>query len=117
MIKVFTVLLPGLVIVWTSSLDTPASVAGTDGSPIGISDHCYASVIIKTEQAVPDISFSHTIYLKSHAERDGILNDLCELDWADIYRQVDCVAFLNDGLEKIIVRRIPSPPTTFHINP
>ena len=39
---------------------------------------------------------------------DGILNDLRELDWPDIYRQVDFVASMNDGFERIIVRRIPS---------
>ena len=57
---------------------------------------------------MPDISFSHKIYLKSQADWDGILNDLCELDWPDIYRQVDFVASMNDGFERIIVRRIPS---------
>ena len=35
--------------------DTPGVVAGNVGSPIGTSDHCYVSAIIKTEHAVPDI--------------------------------------------------------------
>ena len=47
-------------------------------------------------------------YLKSQADWDGILNYLHELDWADIYRQVDYVASMNDAFERIIVRRIPS---------
>ena len=44
--------------------DTPGVVAGNVGSPIGTSNHCYVSAI-KTEHAVPDISFSRKIYLKS----------------------------------------------------
>ena len=61
--------------------DTPGVVAGNVGSPIGTSDHCYALPIIKTEHTVPDISFSHKIYLKSQEDWDGILNDLRELHW------------------------------------
>ena len=96
--------------------DTPGVVAGNVGSPVGTSDHSYVSAIIKTEHAVPDISFSRKIYLKSQADWDGILSDLRELYWPDIYRQVDFVASMNDGFERIIVRRIPSRVIKFRIN-
>ena len=78
-------------------------------------DHCYVSAIFKTEHAAPDISFSRKIYLKSQADWDGILNDLHELDWPDIDRQVDFVASTNDAFEGTIVRRIPSRAIKFHI--
>ena len=52
--------------------DTPGLVAGNVGSPvIGTSDHCYVSAIIKTEHAVPDISFFCKIYVKSQPDCDG----------------------------------------------
>ena len=35
--------------------DTPGVVAGNVGSPVGTSDHCYVSAILKTEHAMPDI--------------------------------------------------------------
>ena len=88
--------------------DTPGVVVGDVGSPVGSSDHCYVSAIIKTEHDVPDKSFSHKIYLKSQADWYGILNYLRELDWPDIYRQVDFVASMNDAFEWIIVRQISS---------
>ena len=66
--------------------DTFGVVAGNVGSPIGTSDHCYVSAIIKTEHSVPQISFLYKIYLKSQADWDGILDDLHELDLPDIYR-------------------------------
>ena len=87
--------------------DTPGVVAGNVGSPIGTSDHCYVSVIIKTEHAVSDISFSSKSSLKSQPDWDGILNYLCKLDWPHIYRQVDFVTSMNDAFERIIVRLIP----------
>ena len=95
--------------------DTPGVVAGNVGCPIGTSDHCYVSAIIKTEHAVRDISFSHKIYCMSQANWDGILNDLEELDWPNIYKQVDFVASMNDGFERIIVRHIPSLVIKFRI--
>ena len=88
--------------------DTPCVVPSNIGSSTGTSDHCYASATIKTEHAVPDISFSRKTYLKSQADWDGILYDLHEFDWADIYGQADFVASMNDVFEIIIVSRIPS---------
>ena len=43
--------------------DTPGVVAGNVSSPVGTSDHCYVSAIIKTEHAVPDISFSRKTFV------------------------------------------------------
>ena len=63
-----------------------------------------------------NITISRKIYLRSQADCDGILSDLRELDWPDIYRQVDFVASINDGFERIIVRRIPSRVIKFRIN-
>ena len=56
--------------------DTPGVVACNVGAPIGSSDHCYVSATIRTEQAVPDVSFSRKIYIKSRADWGGILHDL-----------------------------------------
>ena len=95
--------------------DTSGVVAGNVGCPIGTSDHSYVSAIIKAEHAVPDISFSCKIYFKSQADWDGILNDLRELDYPDIYKQVDFVASMNDGFERVIVRRIPFRVIKFRI--
>ena len=94
-------------------IDTPGVVTGNVGSPIGTSDHCYVSAIIKTEHTVPDISFSRKIYLKSKADWDGILNDLRKLDWPDIYRQADIIVSVNDGFERIIVKHTPSQVIKF----
>ena len=60
-------------------------------------------------------AFSCKIYLKSQADWDGILNDLRELDWPDIYRKVDFIALMNDGFERITVRRIPSRVIKYRI--
>ena len=48
--------------------DTPGVVAGNVGNLIGTSDHSYVSAIIKTEHAVPDISFS--LKISEHAVPD-----------------------------------------------
>ena len=78
----------------------PCVVVGNVGSPLETSDHCYISAIIRTNHAVIDTLFSHKFYLKSQTDRDGILNYLHELHWADIYRQVGYVTSMNSTFEK-----------------
>ena len=48
--------------------DVPVTVTSNVGSPIGTLDHCFASAYIKIEHAVPVISSSRKIYLKSQAD-------------------------------------------------
>ena len=94
--------------------DTPGVVVG-NGSPVGTSLHCFVSAAIKTEHTVSDISFSRKIYLESQADWDLIVSDLHEFGWADIHRQVDFVASMNDAFERNIRRSIPSQVTKFRI--
>ena len=88
--------------------DVPGVVACNVGTPIGTSDHSYVSLAIKTEQAVPDVSFSRKIYIKSRADWDGILRDLSTVNWPDIYRQVDSITSFNAICTEILDKRIPS---------
>ena len=80
MIKLIVILLTGLdIFLDLIFTDISGVVAGNVSSPIGTSDHCYVSAIIKTEHSVPDVSFSRKIYLKSQSDWDSIFNDFCEL--------------------------------------
>ena len=87
--------------------DTPGVVSCRVGGPIGTSDHSYISAVIKTEQTVPDVSFSRKIHLKSRADWEGILRELSMLDWPHIYRQPDSIGYLNNICNDIIDRLIP----------
>ena len=42
--------------------DSPGVVAASVGTPMGTSDHSAICAIIKTKQAMPDVSFSCKIY-------------------------------------------------------
>ena len=95
--------------------DTHCVVTGDVGSPIRTSDHCLESPVIKIDPFVPDVPFSCNVCLKSQADWDGILIDLLELDWADIYINVDYVVSKNDAFERVIVSCIPSLVIKFHI--
>ena len=88
--------------------DSPGVVTARIGSPIGTSDHCFVSAVIKLDQRVPDISFTRKVFLKSRADWDGIHEDLFQLDWPAIYRHDNVVDCLNQYLTPIIERRVPS---------
>lgn len=88
--------------------DSPGVITSKVGSPVGTSDHALISLVVKTEQPVPDISYSCKIYMKSQADWNGILHDLLCLNWSQLYNSVDPVVPLNENLVNIIDRRIPS---------
>ena len=93
--------------------DVPGVVSSNVGCPIGTSDHCYISAIIKTEQNIPEISISRKIYLKSQGDWTGVLNDISLLNWSDLYRQDDSIEPLSNAFGEIIDRRVPSRVMTF----
>ena len=88
--------------------DSPGVVAASVGTPIGTSDHSAICATIKTEQAVPDVSFSRKIFIKSQADWYGISTDFSNVDWPHIYHLPECVSALNNCIFDIINRRIPS---------
>ena len=93
--------------------DVPGVVYSNVGCPIGTSDHSFISAIIKTEQAVPEISSSHKIYLKSQGDWTRVLNDLSLLNWPAFYRLDDAIKPLSNAILEIIDRRVPSRVVTF----
>ena len=88
--------------------DSPGAITSKVGSPIGTSDHATVCLTIKTEQAVPVMSYSRKIYLKSRADWNGILGDLNSIAWPELYKQAEPVIRLNEELVTIIERRVPS---------
>ena len=87
--------------------DAPGVVTCKVAGPIGTSDHSFISVNIKTEQSVPDISFSRKVYLKARGDWDGVIEELSMLDWPHIYHQPDRIGHLGNICMDIIDRRVP----------
>ena len=88
--------------------DSPGVVAVSVGTLIEISDHKATCAVIKTEQVVPDVSFSCKICFKSQSDWHSIATDLCNVDWPHIYHLPDSVLALNDCIIDMINTRIPS---------
>ena len=57
---------------------------------------------------MPDVSFSHKIFIESQSDRHGISTDLSNVDWPHIYRMPDSISALHDSIVNIINRCIPS---------
>ena len=87
--------------------DTTGIATCNVGTPVGTSDHSNVSAVIKTEQPVPDVTFSRKIYIKSRANWEGILHELSTINWPDIYHHADSIGFLTDVCTKIIDKHIP----------
>ena len=87
--------------------DSPGVVTGTVAPPVGTSDHCAISIAINIEQPSPNITHTSKVFIKSQADWDNILNDLSQITWPEIYKEVEAVRILNDNIVSIIDRRIP----------
>ena len=88
--------------------DTPGIVTCNIANPIGTSDHSYVSAVIKTEQPVPNVTFSRKIYIKSRADWDGILHELSTTNWPYIYHHADSIGSFSDLCTNVIDKHIPS---------
>ena len=93
--------------------DVPGVVSSNIGNPIGTSDHDFVSAIIRTEQAVPEISSSRKIYLKSRGDWNGVLSDLSHLNWQHFYHHDDSIGPLSASIVEVIDRRVPSRVIAF----
>ena len=95
--------------------DSPGVITKSVDSPVGSSDHNKLSLVIKTEQAIPDVSYSRKVYLKSQADTVGIEYDLLRVNWSRIYNEDEPIVHLNEILSDIINRRTPSRMLNYRI--
>ena len=87
--------------------DSPGVITSTVDPPVGTSDHCTIFITISMEQTTPNIAHTSKVFIKSRADWDGILTDLSQISWPQIYKEAEAVRILNDNIKSIIDRRIP----------
>lgn len=88
--------------------DVPGVVETTVLTPLGTSDHNAISCIINLDFAVPDITISYHVYLKSQVNWDNVCDEVSNINWNPIFKSDDPVQALNTSLLDILHRRVPS---------
>ena len=78
------------------------------GSPVGASDHCFVSAVIKVKQRFLDISFTCNVFFKSRVDWNGIYEGLSSLDWLLYIGRIMLGNPLNNHLTSVIEKSIPS---------
>ena len=53
--------------------------------PLGNSDHSSFSFSVKMGFKIPNITFSHKVYLKSRVDCPRVSEDFCNLNWSGVY--------------------------------
>ena len=82
---------------------TPSVVACNIGIPIETSDPCYVFTTIRIEHAVPAVSSSSKIYIRSLADWGGILHALSTFNWPDVQKNIrEKLYYVSRGLSKSI---------------
>ena len=57
---------------------------------------------------IPNITFSHKVYLKSRVDWSRVSEDLQNLNWSGAYNSSNPVSELNKVIISLIDRRVPS---------
>ena len=77
-------------------------------APLGSSDHSVVSFKLTVDFELPNMMFSRKVYLKSRADWPGIIRDINNIKWSDIYNSNTRIGALNSSLLNIINCRIPT---------
>ena len=88
--------------------DVPGVVDATVKPPLGGSDHSCITFSLKLGFAIPNVSFSRKVYLKSRVDWPRVNRDLEDINWSHIYKSPDPAIELNNILSSIIDRRVPT---------
>ena len=88
--------------------DVPGIVDSMVKPPLGNSDHCLLAFKLKMLFKIPDVRFSRKVYLKGRANWAGVVNDVENLDWHNVFQSPNMIDSLNSALVGILNNRIPS---------
>ena len=63
-------------------------------TPLGTSDHCFVSCVLRVEQSVPEYNVRSTDFLKRRSSRtnwDSVRNAVRIFTWNTILKSISCV--------------------------
>ena len=69
--------------------DIPDIVDVLVGTPLGTSDHCFVSCVLRVEQSVPGYNVSSTVFLKHRTNWDSFRRVVRSFTWSTILKSAD----------------------------
>ena len=88
--------------------DVPDIVDVVVGTPLGTSDHCFVSFVLRVEQSVPEYNVRSTLILKYRTNRDSVRNAVRSFKWSTILRSADSLVALDRAIGEVVGRNVPT---------
>ena len=95
----------GLDLGLTDVLDTVDVVVGI---PIGTTDHCFVSCVLRVEQSVPEYNVRSTVFLKHRTNWDIVRSAVMSFTWSTILKSADLLVAFDRAIGEVIGRHVPT---------
>ena len=78
------------------------------GTPLGTSDHCFGSCVLRVEQSVPEHNIGSTVFLKHRTNWDNVTSALTNFTWSTILKSADPLHSFDRAIGEVICRLVPT---------
>ena len=88
--------------------DVPHIVDVFVGTPLGTSDHCSVSCVLRVEQSVPEYNIRSTVFLKHCTKWDNVRCVVRSFAWNTILKSADPLDAFDRAIGEVIGKLVPT---------
>ena len=88
--------------------DVPDIVDVFVGTPLGTSDHCFVSYVLRVEQSVPEYKVRSTAFLKYRTNWDSVRCAVRSFTWSTILKLAEPSVAFDRAISEVIARYVPT---------
>ena len=78
------------------------------GTPLGTSDHCFVSCVLRFEQSVSEYNVRSTVFLKYRTNWDRILGAVWSFAWSTMLRSADPLVEFDRAIGEVTGMYVPT---------
>ena len=78
------------------------------GTPLGTSDHCFVSCVLRVEQSVPEYNIRSTVFLKHRTTWNNVRSAVRNFTWSTILKSADPIDAFDRAIGEVIGRLFPT---------
>ena len=76
------------------------------GTPLGTSDHCFFSCVLRVEQSEPEFNVRSTVFLKHRINWDSVCSAVRRFIWSTILKSADPLVAFDRAVSEVIVGEV-----------
>ena len=88
--------------------DVPDIVDVFVGTPLGTSEHCFVSCVLRVEQSVPEYNIRSSVFLKHRTNWDDVRCAVGSFAWSSILKSADPLDAFDRAIGEVIGRLVPT---------